>query len=36
MLAVNFNTVLNRQQAPFFGAVAGDQQLEPQGDLSFF
>jgi hypothetical protein len=27
---------LHRQQAPFSGAVAGDRQLEPYGDLSFF
>jgi hypothetical protein len=33
---VNLSTVLHRQQAPFSGAVAGDRQLEPNGDLSFF
>jgi hypothetical protein len=27
--AVNFNTILNRQQAPFSGAVTEDRQLEP-------
>jgi hypothetical protein len=26
----------NSQQAPFSGFVAGDRQLEPYGDLSFF
>jgi hypothetical protein len=28
-LAVNLSTVLQRQQAPFSGAIAGDRQLEP-------
>jgi hypothetical protein len=31
---VNLSTVLHHQQAPFSGAVAGDRQLEPYGDLS--
>jgi hypothetical protein len=28
-LAVNLSLVLHRQQAPFSGAIVGDQQLEP-------
>jgi hypothetical protein len=30
MLAVKFNTVLHRQQAPFSGAVAGDRNSNPR------
>jgi hypothetical protein len=32
---VNFDTIINRQQAPFCGAVAGEQAIKIQSSIAF-
>jgi hypothetical protein len=33
---VNFDTIINHQQAPFSGAVAGGQAIKIQSSIAFF
>jgi hypothetical protein len=32
---VNFDTIINRQQTPFSGAVAGEQAIKIQSSIAF-
>jgi hypothetical protein len=33
---VNFDTIIYRQQAPFFGDVVGEQAIKIQSSIAFF
>jgi hypothetical protein len=33
---MNFDTIIYRQQAPFSGAVAGEQAIKIQSSIAFF
>jgi hypothetical protein len=33
---MNFDTTINRQQAPFSGAVAGEQAIKIQSSIAYF
>jgi hypothetical protein len=33
---VNFDTIINRQQAPFSGTVAGEQAIKIQSSIAYF
>jgi hypothetical protein len=33
---MNFDTIINRQQAPFSGAVAGEQAIKIRSSIAYF
>jgi hypothetical protein len=33
---MNFDTTINRQQAPFSGAIAGEQAIKIQSNIAYF
>jgi hypothetical protein len=33
---MKFDTIIQRQQAPFFGAVAGEQAIKIQSSIAYF